>query len=145
MCVIKFWELIKIWWANEVVLPHTYQISMILVMKKGLIETKRTQPGWGEGLDKLGSPEWNPPCSVGWEPAHQGWTCAHQGPEPALRRADIRLPNGFSVTSGWNRFSSLSSWVGNCRWGHTHLTEQFPTNEERDENRFHPDVMENPS
>ena len=96
-------------------------------------------------MDKLGSPEWNPPCSVGWEPAHQGWTCAHQGPEPALRRADIRLPNGFSVTSGWNRFSSLSSWVGNCRWGHTHLTEQFPTNEERDENRFHPDVMENPS
>ena len=42
--------------------------------------------------------------------------------KPDFRRADIRPPDGFSVTSGWNRFSSLSSLVGR---GHiTQLTEQ---------------------
>ena len=72
--------------------------------------------------------------------------------KPALRRADIRRisglrrspQDGFSMTSGWNRFSSLSSLVGNCSVRCVCPQRQFPTHEERDENLFHPDVTENP-
>ena len=90
MCVIKFWELIKIWWANEVVLPHTYQISMILVMKKGLIETKRTQPGWG-GVRQTWLTRMEPTllsrvgtCSPGLDLCPPGArTCSPEGGYPA--------------------------------------------------------------